>query len=74
MDRLAEKQGGAPAWPGFRDVSVSTLARGFGCAASTVATHEELLATLDDALADGHQRHEPLLIEVRVEADRSLDP
>src|SRR5262249_7460952 len=33
MDRLAEAEGGKPAWPAFAEVDVSALARGFGCPA-----------------------------------------
>lgn len=68
MDRLAAAHGGKPPWPHFDDVSVSTIATGFGCATSRVATHQELVDELDRILPTLRERTEPLLLEVAVEA------
>ena len=60
MDRLSEQHGGTAPWPGF-GVDVAGLARAFGCPARTLATHDELIATLDEvvpALA-GRERAAP---------------
>ncbi|WIY00989.1 thiamine pyrophosphate-binding protein [Amycolatopsis mongoliensis] len=68
MDRLSEQAGAAvPAWPPFTEVSVTTLARGFGCPAERVEDHPNLLATLDTVLPTLAGRREPLLLEVAVE-------
>ena len=51
MDRLAEKHGGgAGPWPGFGEVEVATIARGFGCPARRISTHDELVAALDEVV------------------------
>ena len=50
MDRLAERQGGDAPWPGFAEVDVAAVARGFGCAARRISTHDELVAELDEAV------------------------
>ncbi|MER6376521.1 thiamine pyrophosphate-dependent enzyme [Streptomyces mirabilis] len=70
MDRLSEKEGSpAPAWPAFTELSVSALARGLGCPAERVEHQAELVSILDKILPDLSDRHEPLLLEVAVEAD-----
>ncbi|WP_353952559.1 thiamine pyrophosphate-binding protein [Knoellia sp. S7-12] len=68
MDRLAAGHGGKPPWPAFTEVSVSTIAAGFGCATSRVTTHDELTDQLDRILPTLGERTEPLLLEVVVEA------
>lgn len=67
MDRLAAGHGGKPPWPAFTEVSVSTIASGFGCATRRVTTHEQLLHQLDLILPTLGERTEPLLLEVVVE-------
>jgi len=64
MDRLAERQGGEAPWPGFADVEVAALARGFGCPARRIDTHDELVAALDEAIPTLSTRREPLLLDV----------
>jgi len=66
MDRLAERQGAAAPWPGFEEVDVAAVARGFGCPARKIATHEELLRELDEAAPTLASREEPLLLDVGI--------
>jgi benzoylformate decarboxylase len=74
MDRLAEREGGEPAWPGLANVDVSALAKGFGCPARRISQHDELTAALDDVLPDLVTRAEPFLLEVVVEPDPTFSP
>ncbi len=74
MDRLADRRGGKAPWPAFPEVSVSTLAAGFGVRAVRVATAEELAATLPDLCAGLAERTEPLVVEVAVEAGAHFQP
>jgi benzoylformate decarboxylase len=74
MDRLAEREGGKPAWPGLANVDVAALAKGFGCPARRISQHDELTAALDDVLPDLVTRAEPLLLEVVVEPDPTFSP
>lgn len=67
MNRLAASHGGKPPWPGFEEVSVSTIARGFGCPARRVETRDELLAALDEIVPDLANRTEPLLLDIAVQ-------
>jgi benzoylformate decarboxylase len=64
MDRLAERQGRSSPWPSFEDVEVATLARGFGCEARRLETHDDLLRELDAAIPTLAARKEPLLLDV----------
>ena len=73
MDRLAEQHGGEAPWPGFR-VDVAGLARAFGCPARTLATHDELIATLDEVVPALAGRSEPLLLEVVIQPDETFAP
>jgi benzoylformate decarboxylase len=66
MDAQAHARGGTGAWPAFPGVEIAGIARCFGCAATRVQTHEQLLSALDEALADSAARTQPLLIEVAV--------
>jgi thiamine pyrophosphate-dependent acetolactate synthase large subunit-like protein len=68
MDAQAKARGGAGPWPAFPGVEIAAIARCFGCAATRVQTHEQLLSALDEALADPAARAQPLLIEVSVAA------
>ena len=68
MDRLAAAHGGKPPWPDFAEVSVSTIASGFGCATRRVSTYTEMVDELDRTLPTLRERTEPLLLEVAVEA------
>ena len=64
MDRLAERHGQAAPWPGFAEVDLAQVARGFGCPARRLATHDELLAALDEVVPTLASRGEPLLLDV----------
>jgi len=72
LDRLAERHGGAPAWPSF-SVDVAAVARGLGCPAHRVESHDDI-AHLDDAVRTLATRREPLLLEVVVEPDPTFAP
>ena len=52
MDAQAQARGGVGPWPAFPGVEIAGIARCFGCAATRVQTHEQLLSALDEALAD----------------------
>ena len=64
MDRLAERHGGDAPWPGFGELELAAIARAFGCEARRIATHDELLAALDEALPTLATRETPLLLDV----------
>lgn len=69
MDGLAEAHGGGKApWPGFAEVSMSGLARSFGCPALRIDGRDELLAVLDEVVPGLAGRTEPLLLDVSVTA------
>ncbi len=75
MDRLAEKHGGgAGPWPGFGDVELATIARGFGCAARRITTHDELVGALDEAVPALADRRQPLLLDVVVAPTETFAP
>jgi benzoylformate decarboxylase len=68
MDRLAEHEGGASAWPNV-DVDIAGLAEIFGCDARRVADLDTLRQVLDEVVPGLADRNEPLLLEVTVEPD-----
>lgn len=74
MDRLAEARGGVPPWPPFEEVDVATIAEGLGCPAQRVTDAAELDAVIDELIPTLAERDRPLLIQVRVEADRHFAP
>jgi benzoylformate decarboxylase len=74
MDRLAERHEASAPWPGFDEVDVAALARGFGCPARTIETHDELLAALDEAVLALAARREPLLLDVRIAPTQTFAP
>jgi benzoylformate decarboxylase len=74
MDRLAERQGGDPPWPGFEEVDVAAIARGFGCPARKIATHDELVAELDETVPTLASRGEPLLLDVAIAPTEHFAP
>jgi benzoylformate decarboxylase len=75
MDRLAEKHGrGEGPWPGFADVELAAIARGFGCPARRITTHDELVAALDEVVPSLAQRAEPLLLDVAVAPTATFTP
>ena len=67
MDGLADSHGAPGAWPAFDELDLTSIARGFGCDAERVETHERLERALDEALAGLERRNAPLLLDVRVE-------
>jgi len=73
MDRLAEKQGAATAWPGFGEIEVAAIARGFGCPARRITTYDELVATLDEIVPTLADRDEPLLLDVVIAPTATFD-
>lgn len=66
MDALARNAGGAAAWPGFGELDVAGIARGFGCPAVRVERHDDLLRTFDEVVPELASRTSPLLVEVAV--------
>jgi benzoylformate decarboxylase len=66
MDRLALNAGGKPPWPSFGEISVSTIAHGFGCPTRRVEAYDDLVATLDEVVPQLGTRREPLLLDVVV--------
>ncbi len=66
MDRLVERHGGTGPWPAFAEVELATIARGFGCPAERITTHDELLSSLDDVVPTLADRDEPLVLDVLV--------
>ena len=72
MDRLAERSGSDGPWPGFGEIEIAALARGFGCPAQRVTTHDELLAALDEAIPTLAEREEPLLLDVVIAPTTTL--
>ena len=73
MDRLAEHEGGASAWPNV-DVDIAGLAQVFGCDARRIADLDTLREVLDEVVPDLADRNEPLLLEVTVEPDAAFLP
>jgi benzoylformate decarboxylase len=74
MDRLAERAGGEAPWPRFADVDIAALARAFGCESRKIATHDELLAALDEIVPDLVSRSEPLLLDVAIAPTATFAP
>ena len=74
MDRLAERSGNEGPWPGFGDIDIAALARGFCCPAQRVTTHEELVAALDDAIPTLAGREEPLLLDIVIAPTTTFAP
>jgi benzoylformate decarboxylase len=73
MDRLAEREGREPPWPGF-DVDVSALARAFGCPARRISTHEQLVRELDGVVPKLRSGKEPLLLDVVITPTQTFAP
>ena len=67
MDRLAEAHGDPGPWPSFEEIDLSAVARGFGCPARRIQTHDELAATLDELVPTLEERDEPLFLDVVVD-------
>jgi benzoylformate decarboxylase len=67
MDELAAAHGGTGAWPGFAELDLVSVARGFGCAAERIEDHGRLEEALETAMAGAGSRETPLLLDVRVD-------
>ena len=50
MDVLAERHGGSGPWPGFGEIDLAAVARGFGCPARRIDTYDELTTALDEVV------------------------
>jgi benzoylformate decarboxylase len=73
MDVLADRHGGSGPWPGFGEIELAAVARGFGCPARRIETYDELTATLDDIVPTLGDRTEPLLLDIVVEPTRAFN-
>jgi benzoylformate decarboxylase len=74
MDRLAERHGLDSPWPDFEEVDVAAIARGFGCEAHRIDTHDELVTALDEAVPTLSSRDAPLLLDVRIAPTQTFAP
>jgi benzoylformate decarboxylase len=74
MDLLADQQGEAAPWPGFGAIDIAAMARAQGCRAKRLESHDELVAALDEAVAQLGERDEPLLLEAIVAPDAVYAP
>ena len=66
MDRLAHNAGATPPWPAFEEISLSTLAAGFGCPSLRIETTAELIEALDEIVPTLGERTTPLVLDVAV--------
>lgn len=73
MDVLAELHGGSGPWPGFGEIDLAAVARGFGCPARRIGTYDELTTTLDEIVPTLADRTEPLLLDVVIEPTRTFN-
>jgi benzoylformate decarboxylase len=73
MDVLAERQGGSAPWPAFAELELAAIARGFGCPARRIATHDDLVASLDEVVPRLADRDEPLLLDVAIAPTRTFN-
>jgi benzoylformate decarboxylase len=75
MDRLAEKNGqGRVPWPPFTEVSLSDMARSFGCPAVRLDSYDDLVGALDEIMPSAGSREEPILLDVAVVPDSEFHP
>jgi benzoylformate decarboxylase len=72
MNRLTRRRGAVP-WPAFNELSLDTVANGFGCRSTRVANHPDMVAALDELVPalSSAQRPHVLVVEVPHE---STDP
>ena len=73
MDVLAERHGGSGPWPGFGEIELAAVARGFGCPARRIDTYEGLTTALDEVVPTLGYRTEPLLLDVVIEPTRAFN-
>jgi benzoylformate decarboxylase len=74
MDRLAERVDRPAPWPPFDEVEVAAIARGFGCPAERITTHDALLQALDEAVPTLRDRDDPLLLDVVIAPTQHFAP
>ena len=74
MDRLAEREGGSPRWPQFREIDFVGLAQSFGCPARRVATPDDVQDVFEEVVPGLADRAQPLLLEVVVAPDETFAP
>ena len=74
MDRLAERSGDEGPWPGFAEIEIAAVARGFGCEARRVTTYDELLDALDETIPTLAVREQPLLLDVVIAPTTTFAP
>jgi benzoylformate decarboxylase len=74
LDRLVERHDSTGPWPPFPEVDVAAIARGFGCEAQRITTHDELTAALDEAVPTLAERDEPLLLDVVIAPTETFLP
>ena len=74
MDRLAERRGLDAPWPTFEAIDIAAIARGFGCSAQRITTHDELVQALDDVVPTLGSRTEPLLLDVVIAPTETFAP
>jgi benzoylformate decarboxylase len=73
MDVLAERHGGSGPWPGFGEIDLAAVARGFGCPATRIDTYEGLTTALAEVVPTLGDRTEPLLLDVVIEPTRAFN-
>jgi len=66
MDKLAADTGKPAPWPAFDTIDIAAMARAQGCEAIRIEDHADLLACLDEVLAQLARRDAPLLLEIAV--------
>ncbi len=74
MDRLVERHGGTGPWPAFAEVELATIARGFGCTAHRITSHDDLTTVLDETVPTLETRDQPLLLDVVVSPTLEFNP
>jgi benzoylformate decarboxylase len=74
LDRLSERHGHPGPWPAFPEVELATIARGFGCQAVRVETHEALLGVLEEVVPTLGSRDTPFLLDAVVAPTLTFEP
>jgi benzoylformate decarboxylase len=67
MDHLASTNTGTPGpWPDFEGIDIAAMARAFGCPATRIETHDQLVEQLDEVVPSLAARDQPLLLEMAI--------
>ena len=75
MDRLAERTASDGPWPGFGEIDIAALARGFGCPARADRdARRAASAALDEACRRSRRASEPLLLDVVIAPTPTFAP